>query len=124
MRPRPAGERSDAAVSSSQRARPAPPRSCLCSGEPARRPREPARPALLVADTAEAVLPTVEARMATPLAGRVRLVLVPADQAPGPCEPRAAALPTRRRIVLFAGPATLDAKALPAFLAHEIGHQL
>jgi hypothetical protein len=77
-----------------------------------------------VADTAEAVLPTVEARMATPLADRVRLVLVPADQAPGPCEPRAAALPTRRRIVFFAGPATLDPKALPAFVAHELGHQL
>jgi hypothetical protein len=82
------------------------------------------RQALRVADTAEAVLPTVEARMATPLADRVRLVLVPADQAPGPCEPRAAAMPTRRRIVLFAGPATLDARALPAFLAHELGHQL
>jgi hypothetical protein len=80
--------------------------------------------AIRVADTAEAVLPTVEARMATPLADRVRLVLVPADQAPGPCEPRAAAFPTRRRIVVFAGPATLDAKALPAFLAHELGHQL
>jgi hypothetical protein len=77
-----------------------------------------------VADTAEAVLPTVVARMATPLADRVRLVLVPTDQAPGPCEPRAAAFPTRRRIVLFAGPATLDAMALPAFLAHELGHQL
>jgi hypothetical protein len=77
-----------------------------------------------VADTAELVLPTVEARLATPLADRVRLVLVPAEQAPGPCEPRAAAFPTRRRIVLFTGPATLDARALPAFLAHELGHQL
>jgi hypothetical protein len=80
--------------------------------------------AIRAADVAEAVLPTVEARMATPLADRVRLTLVPADQAPGPCEPRAAAIPSRRRIILFAGPATLDAKALPAFLAHELGHQL
>src|SRR5581483_549246 len=77
-----------------------------------------------VAATAEAVLPTVEARLATPLADRVRLVLLPADQAPGPCEPRAATFPTRRRIVVFVGPATLDPKALPAFLAHELGHQL
>ncbi|HEY7066815.1 MAG TPA: hypothetical protein VII06_35450 [Chloroflexota bacterium] len=77
-----------------------------------------------VAETAEAVLPSDEARMATPLADRVSIVLVPADQAPGPCEPRAASLPTRRRIVVFAGPATLDPQALPAFLAHEIGHQL
>ncbi|HLH24752.1 MAG TPA: hypothetical protein VK066_19700 [Chloroflexota bacterium] len=77
-----------------------------------------------VADTAETVLPTVEERMATPLADRVRFILVPADQAPGPCDPRAAALPTRRRIVVFAGPATLDPQALPAFLAHELGHQL
>jgi hypothetical protein len=77
-----------------------------------------------VAQVAEAVLPTVESRLATPLQGRVRLALLPADAAPPPCEPRAAAIPARRRIVLFVGPQTLEPDALAAFLAHEIGHQL
>ena len=77
-----------------------------------------------VAAAAEAVLPTVEARLGTPLQGRVSLLLVPADTAPSPCPPRAAAFPARRRIVLFAGPETLEPRALAAFLAHELGHQL
>lgn len=77
-----------------------------------------------MAQVAEAVLPTVESRLATPLQGRVRLALLPADAAPPPCEPRAAAIPARRRIVLFVGPQTLEPDALAAFLAHEIGHQL
>ena len=80
--------------------------------------------AALVGETSERVLPTVEARLATPLAGRVRLVLVPPETAPPPCEPRAAAMPSRRRIVLFAGPITLEPRALAAFMAHELGHQL
>ncbi len=77
-----------------------------------------------VAATAEAVLPTVEARMETRLADRVRVSLIPAEQAPQPCEPRGAAIPSRRRVVLFAGPATLEPRAMAAFLAHELGHQL
>ena len=77
-----------------------------------------------VVAVAERVLPSVEARLGTPLEGRVRLSLVPAETATPPCEPRAAALPSRRRIVLFAGPVTLEPRALAAFLAHELGHQL
>ena len=77
-----------------------------------------------VAAVLEKVLPTVEARMETSLDGRVSVVVLPADQAPEPCAPRAAAFPSRRRIVLFAGPNTLEPRALDAFLAHELGHQL
>ncbi len=77
-----------------------------------------------IAATAEAVLPTVEARLETPLRERVSLLVVPAEAAPAACPPRAAALPARRRIVLFAGPETLEPRALAAFLAHELGHQL
>jgi hypothetical protein len=77
-----------------------------------------------VAAAAETVLPTVEARLGQPLRQSVDLVLAPAAVAPEACPPRAAAMPTRRRIVLFAGPATLEPKALAAFLAHELGHQL
>jgi hypothetical protein len=77
-----------------------------------------------VVAVAEQVLPSVEARLATPLRERVRLALVPAAMAPPPCEPRAAAMPSRRRIVLFAGPVTMEPRALAAFLAHELGHQL
>jgi hypothetical protein len=77
-----------------------------------------------VGDVAEMVLPTVEARLDQSLAEPVDLLLATADTAPAECTPRAAAIPARRRIVLFAGPAALEPGALEAFLAHELGHQL
>ena len=80
--------------------------------------------AATIAAAAEAVLPTVEARLETALADAVDLVLLPAEAAPPPCWPRAAALPARRRVVVFDWPETHEPAALAAFLAHELGHQL
>jgi hypothetical protein len=80
--------------------------------------------AAVVAGVAERVLPTVEARLESALAGPVTLLLLPAEAAPPPCWPRAAALPTRRRIVVFDWPEAREPRALAAFLAHELGHQL
>ncbi len=77
-----------------------------------------------VGDVAEEVLPTAEARLEASLQDRVRLEVWPGTAAGGRCPARAATMPTRRRIVLFASPATSEPAALHAFLAHELGHQL
>ncbi len=77
-----------------------------------------------VGSVAEAVLPSVEARLGATLQERVRIELWPAEAARGRCPARAAAMPTQRRIVLFASPSNLEPAAMRAFLAHEIGHQL
>jgi hypothetical protein len=77
-----------------------------------------------VAAVAEAVLPYVQTRLGATLSDRVRLEIWPGTAARGDCAPRAAAMPTERRILLFASPVTLEPGALRAFLAHELGHQL
>jgi hypothetical protein len=80
--------------------------------------------AAAIAAVAEAVLPSVEARLGATLSDRVRLEIWPGTNARGECPPRAAAMPTERRVLLFASPVTLEPSALQAFLAHELGHQL